>query len=443
VNIEQGDEPRPVEFVSVRGYGVPLPFTTSSIGPPEPSEPSEPQTRRRWLRVLIAAGLPVVLVAALYLTVWTGTEPGAAAKPAAATPSPTRSKSPAEAKEDLINQGLAAQSQALLGGDLTGYLAFVDTALNGEFTQRFHSLRALRVARWTAQVADMPLDEDDRWSVTVKIGYCLGDADCVPAEMVLPSTWTVRDGRAVATTFQRTVLPWDLTALQAVAGRRVIVAAPASLAGQLDRTLAAADTAADAADRFARWGPPPKWYIVYLAGPEQWRTWWNGRSEGFDGYAMGSYGVAIQPGAAGSGLTNLLAHEFTHVVSVGDEDHASWSWWLAEGLAEYAADRDGSWTRARLPFVRRYLRAGRWDGTVTLGDTLAGVSEDELLARYGLALLTVTCLARRFGEDRLLAFFASVVREWTDPETASLKVFGTEWAPVAAGCAAEIRVRAK
>ncbi len=439
---EQDDEPRPVEFVGARGYGVPLPFTASSARPPQPPEPTGPRKPRRWLRALLAAGLPAVLVAALYLTVGTRTAPGATAKPAAnpaaASPSPSRSKSPAEAKEDLINQGLAAQSQALLGGDLNGYLAFADPALHGEFTQRFHSLRALRVARWTPRVSNMPVDEDDRWRVYVRIGYCLGDPDCVPAEMVLPSTWTVRDGRAVATTFQRTVLPWDLTALRAVAGRRAIVAGPASLAGQLSRTLAAADRAADTADRFARWDPPPKWYVVYLAGPEQWRTWWNGRSEGFDGYAMGAYGVAIRSGGADSGLANLLAHEFTHVVSTGDRSTTSSVWWLAEGLAEYVADRDGSWTRDRLPSVRRYLRAGRWDGIVTLSGP-----GDEVRARYGIALLTVTCLAQRFGEDRLLAFFAAVVREQASPETASPAVFGTEWAPVAAGCSAEIRRRAR
>ena len=55
----------------------------------------------------------------------------------------------------------------------------------------------------------------------------------------------------------------------------------------------------------------------------------------------------------------------------------------------------------------------------------------------------MTCLAHRFGEDQMLAFFGSVVRKGSDPEAASLNVFGTEWAPVAEGCAAQIRARAK
>ncbi|GGM69810.1 hypothetical protein ACFFX1_14420 [Dactylosporangium sucinum] len=170
------------------------------------------------------------------------------------------------------------------------------------------------------------------------IEYCLGDADCEPAELVLPSTWTVQDARAVATSFQRTVLPWDLTPLRAVHGRRVILAAPVSLAGDLQQTLAAAGKAADIADRFARWGAPPKRYVVYFAGPEQWSTWWNGD---------------------------------------------------------------------------------------------------------GIALLAVTCLAKRFGEDRMLAFFTAVVREQSAPETAAPTAFGTQWAPIAAACAAEVRARAR
>ncbi|GAA3220676.1 hypothetical protein GCM10010532_050490 [Dactylosporangium siamense] len=382
----------------------------------------------------------MVLAAALSLTSGTDAKSRTAVA-ASPTAEPSRSRTPAEVKQDLIDAGLAAQSQALLGGDLAAYLSFVDAPLHPEFTQRFHSLRALRVARWTAKVLIMPLDPDDKWTVKVTVRYCLGDADCVPAEMVLPSTWTVRDGRAVATTFQRTVLPWDLTALEAVAGRRVIVAAPAALAGQLRQTLEAADRAADLADRYARWDPPPKRYVVYIAGPEQWRTWWNGRTDYTDGYAYGPYGVAVK--ADQDGLTNLLTHEFTHVVSISDQYGGARDWWLTEGLAEYVADRDGSWTRDRLPFVRRYLRAGRWDGAVTLAGVPNGASKDDSVARYGLALLTVTCLANRFGEDKMLAFFTSVVREAQEPEQAAPTVFGTDWAPVAGACAAEIRGKVK
>jgi hypothetical protein len=439
-----GDEPRPVEVVGVRGYGVPLPFAASSVRAPEPPPPAPPVRRRWWwLPGTLAAGVVVVVAVALFLTAAGGAKPAVAT--GSASPSgPARSRSLADVKADLINEGLAAQSRALLAGDLNGYLAPVGVQLHEEFTQRFHSLRALRVARWTARVTQMPPDISDRSIVTVTIDYCLGDKDCEPAELVLPSTWTVQDSRAVATMFQRTVLPWDLTPLQAVHGRRVIVAAPASHAGQLQRTLTAADKAADIADRFARWGAPPKRYVVYIAGPEQWRSWWNGQDESAAGYAVGSYGVAVKADQTGRDwLVNLLTHEFAHVLSIGDDYGGRRDWWLTEGLAEYVADRDGSWTRDRLPSVRRYVRAGRWDGAITLGGMPSGASDEDQAARYGIALLAVACLAKRFGEDRMLTFFTAVVRKLSDPDTAAPAVFGTAWAPAASACAAEVRARAR
>ncbi|MGI5240502.1 hypothetical protein [Dactylosporangium sp. CA-139066] len=91
--------------------------------------------------------------------------------------------------------------------------------------------------------------------------------------------------------------------------------------------------------------------------------------------------------------------------------------------------------------MRRFVKAGRWDGTITLGAMPRDASADERTARYGLALLAVSCLAKRFGEDRMLDFFAAVVRGWRTPEVASATAFGTDWAPVAASCAAQIRAR--
>ncbi|MFC5002019.1 hypothetical protein ACFPIJ_29830 [Dactylosporangium cerinum] len=416
MKIVEDDEPRPVEFVGAGGYGVPLPFTNSSRRPPEPPAPDPPRRRWWWL---VSTGVPVLLLVTLYLSARTTTAPSA------------QPETPPEVKKALIDAGLAAQSEALLGGDLAAYLRFVDAPLHAEFTQRFHSLRALRVGRWSATVTRMPLDLDDEANIDVGVGYCLGDKDCVPVKMVLSSRWTVRDGRAVATTFQRTTLPWDVTPLEGVTGRRVIVAGPASVAGQLPQIVAAADQAAEVADRYARWEPPPKRYVVYVAADEQVGYWWI--DEGAT--AAWTHGIAVQAGQ--QGLTNLLAHEFTHVVSLRRGQRPEW--WLSEGLAEYVADRAGSSTRDRLPSVRRFLQAGGWDGEVAYHGPPPGTPEDERLARLGLALLTVTCLADRFGEDRMLAFFAAVVRDESTPEWAAPALLGTDWAPVAAACSAEIR----
>ncbi|WP_433064511.1 hypothetical protein [Dactylosporangium sp. CS-033363] len=408
---------RPVEVVGVRGSLLPPTFT-----PLEPEGP--PPKGRGWLYGFIFIALiGAVLVVGL---------------------GPVRPKSPAAAPSaepavSIVTRALAEQSKALLAGDLGGFLGPVASHLRSEFVLRYASLRELGVAAWTAQPAGELQDLGGyRWKVKVAISYCLGAADCVPVQLLLPSTWLVVEGKALIAEFQQTVLPWDMTPLRAKAGQRVIVAAPLLLEGRIAPVLAAAERAAAVADRFARWDAPPKRYVVYIAGDDEWQQWWNGESdEEVDGYSEGSYGVAIKADLADEQLPGLLAHEFTHVVSLGDEYGDTKDWWLYEGLAEYAAER-GGWPRGRVPAVRQYVKHG-WDGSVTLGAMPDDAPDEVWQARYGIALLAVQCLAKRFGEDRMLDFFAAVVRGPSTPEAASPEAFGTDWAPVAAGCVTEVR----
>ncbi|MFI5916284.1 hypothetical protein [Dactylosporangium sp. NPDC051541] len=413
-----------------------------------------PDMRRRRLLRPVVDGL-VALAAVLYLTAAmadgddapaVAASPTAAAPSAAATPvsSAAAPVSPERAVEERVQRTLDAQSRALLAGDLETYLKPVHSSLREQFTLRFGSLRALGVAAWTARVAERPRAEgNDRWSMIVEIRYCLAAADCAPTSLVLNSTWSVGALPPVIVEFERTVLPWDLTPLQAVSGRRVIVAGPAETAGRLPFFRTAADRAADIADRYARWDPAPKRYVVFVAAPEQWATWWNGTTETIDAYAEGSKGIVVKAAESqDDGLVNLLTHEFAHVLSLGDNGADGRDWWLSEGFAEYVADRDGSWTKNRLPRVRRFVGDGRWDGTVTLAAPPKGTTAADRIARYGIALLTVTCLAGHFGEDKLVAFFTAVIRNRSDPPAASPGTLGADWPGVATACAAEVRSRA-
>ncbi|GAA3455232.1 hypothetical protein [Dactylosporangium matsuzakiense] len=142
------------------------------------------------------------------------------------------------------------------------------------------------------------------------------------------------------------------------------------------------------------------------------------------------------------GRRNLLTHEFTHVLSLGDDDGDDRDWWLSEGLAEYVADRGGDWTPARLPDVRRLIRTGGWDGTITLAAPPKDLPASDRRGRYGIALLAVTCLARHYGEDRMLAFFTAVVRNRAEPAAAALTTLGAGWPTATAFCTAEVRNRA-
>ncbi|GAB3855743.1 hypothetical protein ACFPIJ_59415 [Dactylosporangium cerinum] len=80
---------------------------------------------------------------------------------------------------------------------------------------------------------------------------------------------------------------------------------------------------------------------------------------------------------------------------------------------------------------------------MTLGPIPEGSSDDVWQARYGIALLTVSRLAQRFGEAAMLDFFAAVVRDGDPPEKAAQSVLHTDWAAVAADLAAHVRARAK
>jgi hypothetical protein len=449
INGDPGEE-RPVEVTGVPPRGpdmlLPLPFQ-SSARPPAGPPPSVVRSRpgRRAARVaagaLLAAAVAATLLVTAHLDDRRAAPAAATAAAASASPSPSPSPPRPPTARESIDLTLAAQDRALLAGDLDGYLAPVEASLHEWYRTRFTALRTLGVGLWSSRAAEAPAPQPDgQWSMLVESAYCLGATDCRAEQLFVETTWTVTAGRATLTAAKRSTAPWDVTALMFAAGRRVIVAAPERYAGRLAATVAAADKGADVADRFAHWGAPPARYVVYLAGAAEWAGWFRGHDEdAADAFAHG--GEVVQRIDRGTGSHQLFAHEFTHVVSLGKRARTQQDWWLVEGLAEYAADRDGAWTKGRLPFVRRYVRQGRWDGSVTLGRIPEGSSDDVWQARYGIALLTVSRLAQRFGEPAMLDFFAAVVRDGRSPEEAAPEVFATGWAAVAADCAAHIRAR--
>ncbi|MFF5229189.1 hypothetical protein [Dactylosporangium sp. NPDC000521] len=430
INAEPG-EPRPL---------LPAPFQPR----PLPTPPAEPRRPRPAARVAIAVVLAAAVVAGLFLA---SSPPGQRTAPAAVTGSspagPAPSVSPSPTERDIIDATLAAQNQALLLDDLDGYLAPVDPALHEWFRMRYASLQALGVARWRSSVVGRPQPEGDgRWHMPVRSTHCFGTATCHGLTTVVSMTWSVVDGRAVLVDAERTAEPWDLTPLRAVTGRRVIVAAPARYAGKLAATLATADQSADLADRFSHWALPPDRYVLYLAGQAEWDTWFGGHSDG-TAYAHMEGGEVVQRADQEfQGLRNLLVHEFTHVVTIRGEGGIDADWWLIEGIAEYAADWNGSWTNDRLPFVRRYVRANRWDGSLPSGPAPERLAKEDAIARYGLALLAVTRLVQRYGEPAMFGFFASVVHDGEAPERAAPATLGAEWPTVVADLVAHLRTRA-
>ena len=95
-----------------------------------------------------------------------------------------------------------------------------------------------------------------------------------------------------------------------------------------------------------------------------------------------------------------------------------------------------------LPFAG--LLIGRAAQGVGLGLTalMMGVARDHLSAERSasvIALISVTCLAKKYGEPKMLDFFGSVVRKNVTLDSASTAVLGTDWNGVATYCAGQVR----
>ncbi|MER7003959.1 hypothetical protein ABT297_13060, partial [Dactylosporangium sp. NPDC000555] len=419
--------------------------------PPAVPAPQVPPRPRR--RGLVATGFVAAVALVLVLAVWvasagpagrhdfTGSGHALPGRSAAAAGSVPGAKGESTVSDKILAT-LSKQSTALLAGDRAGYLTGVGGGLQDGFTRRFGSLRAMGVQTWKPTLVDKPAQNaDGTWSVLVRNDYCFGKGCTQLFPQVVQTSWTVTGDEASVAKYEKSSEPWDASALQAVTGRRVIVAGSAANASRLQRVLTKADAAADVADRYAHWDPPPKWYIVYVAGDGEWTTWWDngGIGASYDGYSTGPRGIVMRAAdATQQWLQILLTHEFGHVVTVGEDYGTADDWWLVEGIADYISDRDGAALRGRLPDVRRFVKKG-WNGSITLGPPPATASSEEIDGRYGIALIAVTCLSKKFGEPKMLDFFGEVVRKNTPLESASTSVLGSEWAGVASACAGQVR----
>jgi hypothetical protein len=336
----------------------------------------------------------------------------------------------------------------------------------------FRSLRALQVSSWQPAVlqakptrtagttkagtrATHGTSTTDGTSTTpiaarIELAYCLATPSCPHRQPtaknsshIVDTTWEWRAGALVlsnetADGHQR--LPFE-SELVSATGNRVIVAATAGLADQLPQAVAAADQAATAADRYARWRPAPNKYVVYLAAPNEWTSWFGGHAGDAQGYAIQSGTASIEVVVDATHirpdlLTRVLQHEFGHVVTLPDK-HVADHWWLTEGIAEYVAfaGRPVS-SYDLLDDTRRFIHSGRWNGHVGLD---AAPHDPYTAGGYGVAYLSLFCLSSHFGEERMLAFYAAANRDLMSLETASRTKLGTPWAQVDADCAAFIR----
>ncbi|MGC9670157.1 hypothetical protein ACNTMW_26890 [Planosporangium sp. 12N6] len=380
-----------------------------------------------------------------------GAEPAVAAGAAARATVIRRSRVRA-----ALQAALDAQAAALLRGDEAGFLAPVDagaTALVDELRRRFGVLRALRVAGWTETLGGEPEPVDGGWRVVVRIGYCFVVVGCEPVTVPVVTRWTDRAGSPSLVEFGTSAgadlgpRPWEVSDLRVAVGRRVLIAAPPRYADRLGTLLEAAEAAASIADRYARWSAPPGRYLVAIAGPDEWRRWYGvHQADWVAGYAMpvADHDTEIVLNGQrvdGAEVVDTLRHEFTHVVTLDrvGRDYSG-QWWLVEGIAEYVRMVGRPLADYELLGVsRRYVRAGHATDVGSLAEPPADAPAEDAAGRYGIAFLTVRCLAERFGEERLLRFFDRVVRHGAPVAEAAVVALGRDWAGTAGGCAGYVR----
>ncbi|MET8267056.1 hypothetical protein ACWD8I_14935 [Micromonospora arida] len=425
-------------------------------------EVQQPAPRRLWplwtvlvvVLLLLGCGLPAALVVGVIRE--TGSRPTVSRVGSSAADDPATAV--ARALSDRITAQLHRQSAALLGGDRAGFLAVADPAAHNDLRRRFAALRELKVTGWRAEPSGLPvpiIGKPGEWRLLVRFQYCFVTPNCRPSPVLIGTRWRENGDqpRMVAMEESKSVetgtRPWEISDLAVAVGARTIVATTPALRGKLPGLLAQAESAAKVADGYAVTGSPPDRYRIFYAGRTEWQRWYGGeRPEWTGGYAVtvggGHHEVVLNAeGLSSSGTDDLLRHELTHAASLPERGYpGKLTWWLVEGLAEFAGAGGQAVDRYEgIADVRKMVRGG-WDGKLEGVNPADDASAERVAGSYGIGYLAVRHLVDRYGPLRLLTFFKTVVHDGRTIEAASEKAFGEQWSTLHDECVAYVRATA-
>lgn len=355
-----------------------------------------------------------------------------------------------------IRAALGRQSAALTGGDEQGWLRDVDPPLAGEMRRLYANLRGLQISGWVTDPVSVagtgqtgPL-----WRTDTRIRVCFTGPTCtrtVPStdSLTAKTEWRITGDRAVLTRFSldsgpsrpSRPTPWERDTLTFATGDRVIVAAPRG--GQRPaRWLAPAQAAARVADRYTLAAPRVGKYLVFLAGEQEWRTWFSGCTD------RDVLGYALRPSETSAFIVidatrvkldahgeNVLRHEMAHIATrYGPSTPVDK--WATEGIAEYVA-----WAGQPISAYDRTDDARRLAATIGWTMTLDLRWSDATANRsgyYGMGFFAMRCLSETYGEPSMLAFFDQLAHGGRNPAQAAEQSLQTPWPAVQAGCAPKI-----
>ncbi|TWG23179.1 hypothetical protein FHX75_121726 [Micromonospora palomenae] len=455
-----GDEPRPVDGDESRPTGrVDQPHPTDRVDESRPAdEVDEPDPRRRWplwaavavVLAMVGCGVPAALLAGL---VDRTADRATVDRPAARTPDPATAA--ARRMGDQLSAQLARQADALLGGDRRGFLAVADPSARADLGRRFAALRALRVTVWRAEPSGLPTPvagQAGQWRQLVTFRYCFLVPDCAPSPVLIGTRWRETGGAPLLVAVEESrsaqagVRPWEVSDLVVAVGPRTMVATTPALRGKLPGLLAEAESAATVADRYAVAGPPPDRYRIFYAGGPEWRRWYGGgRPKWTAGYAVtvggGHHEVVLNAdGLTATATGELLRHELTHAASLPARGYpGKQTWWLVEGLAEYAGADGAPVSRYEGLDEAGQLVAGGWNGRLDALTPADAAPADRVGGSYGVGYLAVRHLVDRYGEQQVLDFFRAVVHDRRSLDDASEQVLGDPWTALHDECVAYVR----
>ncbi|TWJ10739.1 hypothetical protein LX16_4161 [Stackebrandtia albiflava] len=424
-----------------------------------------PGDGRRQRRVVLS--LVVVLLCALAFSVSAvvASNGHSAALGPAAIPSPTDGDDP-QVRVDYLGARadamLEEHSDALLADDEAGWLEIFDESLHDDMSQQFDGLRAMEVSQYEYQRQHDPVERDtDRFEMRLAASYCFGGTvgeECAASTIVFDTMWADDDDGyrivEVSESDQVGPRPWEVDDIKAVSGEKVIVAAPARYADELERALPEAEAAAENADQYAVYGEVEK-YIIFLAGDAEFSKWYGLEGANMDnvvGFAMpvpmlGENGQLQQGGSEvvmhvdrvrdDVEFTSTMRHELGHVATLHHSpEHVPLEedWWMVEGVAEVIdhgpeTPLDGY---LRKSDVAAYIDEDLWNN-----DLVPAFSGDDALtgsAKYGIAMYSVYYLFQEYGKDKFMDLFERVARKGEDPDASAQAVYGMSYDALVTEC---------
>ncbi|WP_127508247.1 hypothetical protein [Actinoplanes solisilvae] len=369
---------------------------------------------------------------------------------------------------DQAVASLEEHSAALLRGDEKAWLAAVDVPLRPRYRAQFRALRALEVFRFDYHPGYGKPVKGNPAAVTFsnEIAYCLSTDMCpgktgsdwqAPPRIHQRLTMRPVGGRYVITKLTpdetdnpNRPLPWEYDDLVALRGSRVTLLAAPAQRHLLSKLLPSAEAAARANDRFAALaGTPQSRYRIYLAGEKQWRTWYGGEDDNWvlgKAIPLNMYGIDVTLRAKELEgdplwLRVILRHELGHVVTLSGAFRTDWAedTWLSEGIAEYIGWAPTAAGRTMRRSSVRWALGGAAPKSMVPARPGPKASDRAGDAFYGLSHLAVDCMAKKYGDVKLMTFVRLVLTEDNSYDQAARDAYGVPFATLDRACVKWVR----